>query len=96
MSLQSDLPETQAERTRLAWRRTLIGVLAVAGIGALHLITVGEAVPAVVSSFLALCVALPIWHRQRTLRTSHPAATWEPLAVSVGICLLAVGLIITW
>ena len=78
-------PETQADRTRLAWRRTLIGVLGTAGIGSLHLVTVGLTHAAFAVSLLAMVVALPMWHRQIELRTRVDPATWQPLVTTIGI-----------
>lgn len=93
MSMQ-DAPETQAERTRLSWRRTMIGVLAVGAVGSLHLLASGLAELSLAASVIALIACLPMWHRQRVLRTSVEPPTWQPLALTVICCVLALSVLL--
>ena len=88
-------PETQPERTRLSWRRTLNGVLAVGGIGALRTITEGEVLQAAMTAVLAIIAMWPMYWRQIVLRHSNAPATWEPFAVSAAICALGASVILT-
>lgn len=94
MSL-SDAPETQAERTRLAWRRTMIGILAVAGFGAYHFLTVSKPYGALTSGSVALLACIPMEYRRDTLRSGgRGPARWEMLAVA-GCCVaLALGVVV--
>lgn len=86
--------ESQPDRTRLSWRRTLILLLAVAGIGSYHMIAQGNLVEAISAAVLCLACAIPIYRRQVVLRTSNRVATWEPVTLSIGILLLAMATVI--
>lgn len=88
-------PETQLDRTRLSWRRTLNGMLAVGGIGAMRLIASGHLLEAALSAIVALAAAIPMYRRQRVLRASNRPARWEPAAVAVGTLLLAATVVFT-
>ena len=87
-------PETQPDRTRLSWRRTLILLVTVAGIGAYHMIAQGNIGEAVAAAVLCLLCTIPIYRRQLVLRDSQRVATWEPLALSLGIVVLAIATIV--
>lgn len=88
-------PESQPDRTRLSWRRTLNGVLAVGGIGALRMITQGHILEAALASIVALVSIWPMYWRQIVLRHSNAPATWEPLAVAACAVLLAATVLFT-
>ncbi len=83
-------PETQADRTRLSWRRTLILLITVAGIGALDMITRGQVTEAAIAAVICLFCLIPIYRRQLVLRESVRPASWEPAALALGLLLLAV------
>lgn len=89
----SDLPETQVERTLLAWRRTLIGVLAVLGIGGIHATVENHPWQGLLAGLLSLVALIPIVTRINELRRGdlHPA-TWQPAVLIGGLVVLAVGL----
>ena len=81
--------ESQTDRTRLAWRRTILAVLVVAGLGAVHLATARMPGLAVLATVTGVVGVVPASRRLRTLRTAHPVPRWEPLALVVAACLLA-------
>ncbi|MCH9719500.1 MAG: hypothetical protein K0U60_06480 [Actinomycetia bacterium] len=87
--MSSAAPESQPDRTRLSWRRTLILLITVAGIGSYHMIAQGNIVEATLAALLCLACAIPIYRRQLVLRKSNRVATWEPVALSLGVLLLA-------
>ena len=93
----SDLPETQWERTLLAWRRTMIGVLAVLGIGGIHISVSRHPWLGVLAGALSLIAIIPMLSRINQLRRRAPGpATWQPLALVIGLlglaaCLLVLG-----
>lgn len=86
----SELPENQYERTVLAWRRTLIGMLAVLGIGSIHISAERHPQLGILAGLAALFSLIPILSRTRQLRR-HDAgpATWQPVALVVGLLVLA-------
>lgn len=81
--------ESQTERTRLAWRRTILVVLVVAGLGSVHLATAQMPGLAVLAAATGVVGVIPASRRLYTLRTSHPVPRWEPLVLAVAACLLA-------
>jgi hypothetical protein len=88
-------PETQPDRTRLSWRRTLNGVLAVGGIGAIRLMAQGHTVEAALASIVAVVAMIPMYWRQIILRHTATPATWEPLAVALCMAVLAATVVLT-
>lgn len=91
----ADLPENQFERTQLAWRRTMLGVLVVLGIGAIH-ISMGERpVVGVLTGLVSLFAIIPIVARINDLRRQRvEMALWQPLSLVVGLVVL--GLLLTF
>ncbi len=87
--MSTSAPETQADRTRLSWRRTLILLITVAGIGALNMINRGQVTEAALAAILCLFCLIPIYRRQLILRDSVRPARWEPLVLALGLLLLA-------
>lgn len=85
---------SQTERTRLAWRRTILAVLLVGGIGSLHLALAGLLHLAVVVGVMALVGSVPAAYRLNTLRRAHPVATWEPAMLTAVGCLLALSVLV--
>jgi uncharacterized membrane protein YidH (DUF202 family) len=84
---------SQAERTRLAWRRTLLAVMVVGGIGAVHLATAGLVYLALAASLLTLIGCVPVAHRLWVLREAVPVATWEPAVLTCAGLLLSVSVL---
>lgn len=91
----SELPENQYERTVLAWRRTMIGMLAVLGIGGIHISTMDHPWMGVVAGLLSLIAIIPIVLRMNELRRERSGpATWQPVALVVGMVALAAFLLL--
>jgi uncharacterized membrane protein YidH (DUF202 family) len=89
------LPENQYERTVLAWRRTLIGILAVLGIGGIHISVENHPLMGIVAGAAALFALFPTLSRTRQLRRHEPApATWQPIALVVGLLALAASFVL--
>lgn len=84
---------SQTERTRLAWRRTILALLVVGGIGAVHLATIGLVHLAMISGVVTAIGCVPAVRRLAVLRTSAPVATWEPAVLTVSGCLLALAVV---
>ncbi len=85
---------SQTERTRLAWRRTILALLVVGGIGAVHLATVGLLQLAVLSGLVTAVGCVAAMRRLTVLRVdATPVPTWEPTALTVSACLLALSVI---
>ena len=86
---------SQTERTRLAWRRTVLALVGVGGIGAVHLAVVGLPHMAGLCLLVALLGALPALRRTADLRRASPPspATWEPALLAVTGCLLALAVL---
>lgn len=85
---------SQYERTRLAWRRTLLAVIVIGGLGALHLALAGLEVEAGIALVLTCLGVVPVAHRLRGLRNENPTAGWEPLAVTVVAVLLSLSVLV--
>lgn len=86
---------SQWERTRLAWRRTVLTVLVVGGVGAVHLATAGLLEMAVLCGVVALVGCVPAMRRLTALREHEvPVATWEPMVLTVSGCLLALSVLL--
>jgi len=85
---------SQTERTRLAWRRTILAVLVVAGVGSIHLALAGLLHLAVLAGVVALIGCVPAAYRLNTLRQAHPVPTWEPAMLTVVGCLLALSVLV--
>jgi uncharacterized membrane protein YidH (DUF202 family) len=91
----SELPENQFERTQLAWRRTMIGILAVVGIGGIHISTMNHPWMGVVAGLLSLIALIPIVQRMTELRRHNASpATWQPMALVIGMIALAAFLVV--
>lgn len=91
----AELPENQYERTQLAWRRTMIGMLAVLGIGGIHISTMNHPWMGVVAGLLSLIAIIPIVLRMNELRRRQPGpATWQPVSLVVGMVALAAFLLL--
>lgn len=88
---------SQSERTQLAWRRVLVGVLTAVGLGAVKLAFEGRHLGSALFGGAAVVAALvPIGHRLRQLRRDgRSAPTWQPAAITAIIVVLAVGLLVT-
>lgn len=95
MSEFGDTQQSQFERTQLAWRRTLLVVLAVAGIGGVHLLVDQRhhEYLGVFTGLVGLVAVAPIALRLRRLRRyDGAAATWEPVVLTAVVLVLAIGL----
>lgn len=95
MTDAGEAPQTQFERTVLAWRRTLILVMVVAGIGGIRLLIDQRhhAYLGIFAGLVGLAATVPILHRKRQLRRHDTSpATWQPAALTLAIVVLAVGL----
>lgn len=91
----SELPENQYERTVLAWRRTLIGMLAVLGIGGIHISAEHHPQLGLLAGLAALLSLIPILSRTNQLRRHEAApATWQPISLVIGLLVLAGGLLL--
>lgn len=85
---------SQWERTRLAWRRTILAVLAVGGIGAIHLATGGLLELAILCGAVTALGCVPALWRLTALRIgTEEVASWEPAALTVCGCLLALSVL---
>lgn len=95
--MSAEPPQTQFERTQLAWRRTLILVMVVAGLGGVHLLVDHRhhEYLGVFAGVVGLAATVPILHRERRLRHGDGApATWQPVALTLAILVLAVALVV--
>jgi uncharacterized membrane protein YidH (DUF202 family) len=85
---------SQTERTRLAWRRTILALLVVGGIGAVHLATVGLQELAVLSAVVTSVGCVAAMRRLTVLRVdATPVPTWEPAVLTASACLLALSVV---
>jgi len=85
---------SQWERTRLAWRRTILAVLAVGGIGAIHLATGGLLELAILCGAVTALGCVPALWRLTALRIgTEEVASWEPAVLTVCGCLLALSVL---
>ncbi|HRY09834.1 MAG TPA: hypothetical protein P5544_07660 [Candidatus Nanopelagicales bacterium] len=85
---------SQTERTRLAWRRTILALLVVGGIGAVHLATAGLVELAVLTGLVTVAGCVAAMRRLTVLRVSGtPLPAWEPAVLTVSSCLLALSVI---
>lgn len=90
-----ELPENQFERTLLAWRRTMLGVLVVLGIGAIHISMGARPVVGVLTGLVSLLAIIPIVARINDLRRRRvEIALWQPLSLVIGLVVL--GLLLTF
>ncbi len=85
---------SQYERTRLAWRRSMLAVTVIGGLGAVHLALAGYQIEAVIAIVLTVIGIIPIVHRLRSLRGQAPAATWEPAVVTLVAVLLSLSVLV--
>ena len=85
---------SQIERTRLAWRRTVLALLVVAGVGSVHLAVAGLGHLALAVGVIALVGCVPAAHRLTSLRRFQTRATWEPAVLTVTGCLLALSVLV--
>jgi hypothetical protein len=94
MTVRSQPPGLQAERTRLAWRRTTLGTATVALLGVGRVVAAGgrpAAVVAIALTGLALLGILWLAHRRvRTLAAPLPAAaSGAPAALALLVAAIA-------
>ncbi|MCB0917881.1 MAG: DUF202 domain-containing protein [Actinobacteria bacterium] len=88
--------ETQPERTRLSWQRTLISVFTVAGVGTIRDLSQNEPSFAVWAGFFTVIAIIPILFRIRQLRHGEfQTVTWQPFILLVCIIGLAVAAIVS-
>jgi hypothetical protein len=73
----------------------MLTVLVVAGLGSVHLATAGLPALAALAAVTGVVGVVPASLRLRTLRTRHPVATWEPVALAVTGCLLAMTVLVS-
>lgn len=93
MTEVGEFRETQFQRTELAWRRTLIGVVAVAGIGSIHLLGGRHVILGVFVGTLSVVAIIPIVFRIRQLRAGDASPmTWQPLALAAALVALGFGI----
>lgn len=93
MTEAGELRETQFQRTELAWRRTLVGVVAVAGLGSIHLLGDRHVVLGVFVGTLSMLAVVPIVLRIRQLRAGDARPmTWQALALAGALVALGVGI----
>ena len=86
---------SQTERTRLAWRRTILALVGVGLIGALHLALAGLPHLAVLSVAITGLGAAAFIRRAMALRRPQTpvAATWEPALLALTGCLLSLAVL---
>jgi len=85
---------SQWERTRLAWRRTILAVLVVGGVGAVHLATGGLLELAVLCGAVTVLGCVPALWRLTVLRLGTDAvASWQPAMLTVCGCLMALSVL---
>lgn len=84
---------SQFERTRLAWRRTILAVLVAGGLGGLHLALAGALRAAALVGLIAVVGSALGLSRLTTLRQERPEPGWQPLALTITICLLALSVL---
>lgn len=84
---------SQFERTRLAWRRTILAVLAAGGLGGLHLALAGALRAAILVGLVAVIGSALSLSRLTALRHERTQPGWQPLALTVSICLLALSVL---
>lgn len=85
---------SQYERTRLAWRRTLLAVTVIGGLGAIHLALAGYQIEAGIAIVLTLVGVVPIVHRLMALRGESPTATWQPAVVTLVALMLSLSALV--
>lgn len=87
---------SQWDRTRLAWSRTVVAVIGVVLLGAFRLATGGLVAVAVVAGVLGAAACIAGILRMRALQNEQlRPATWEPLAVAGAACVLALAVLVT-
>lgn len=86
---------SQYERTRLAWRRTILAVLVIGGLGAVHLATAGYTREASIDLGLTLVALGAAMHRLRTLRREVAVSSWQPGVVTACACLMAMSVFVS-
>lgn len=85
-----DPVQTQPERTTLAWQRTFVSVLTVAGTGSLRFFITGEPKFAAIALMITVIAAIPIVVRQSQIRRGNLAVvSWQPLVLVVCIVTFA-------
>jgi uncharacterized membrane protein YidH (DUF202 family) len=85
--------ESQYERTRLAWRRTILALVVIGGLGAIHLATANYLREAGAVIGLTVIGVVPAIRRLRSLRNRQALATWEPAVLTVAACLMALSVL---
>lgn len=87
---------SQWDRTRLAWSRTVLAVVGVILLGALRLATAGMVLLAVIAGVLGAVACVAGILRMRSLQAGEASApTWEPLAVTCAACLLSLSVLVS-
>ena len=80
---------SQYERTRLAWRRAMLAILVVGGLGGVHLAIAGYWRDAGLVTALTIGGLVPAVHRLVLLRREVAVPTWHPVVLTSVACLMA-------
>ena len=83
--------ETQPERTRLSWQRTIVSLLIVVAVGGLKDVAEGQPRLTIALAIPGLVALYVMTSRQRQLRHGDlKVMTWQPVVVMA--CVIAMGI----